>query len=119
MRIDYPRSNGLLSRERVMMTAGMDPEGGMTLSRVRSVAGLGGLVVLRYVPGEAPLAGLLPAAGLWRATDYPAPASRIRRRDYRDWDDYQKVLRGGFRRELRRRMRRLQERGDVEIGMAR
>jgi CelD/BcsL family acetyltransferase involved in cellulose biosynthesis len=79
---------------------------------------LGDLLLLPYVPGDSALSHQLHRAGLWRATDFPAPAFRIYRRDYPDWTHYRNALGAKDRRELNRCRRRLAEAGAIEIGIA-
>lgn len=87
--------------------------------RLRRKAGtLGDLLLLPYVPDDSVLSQSLHRAGLWRTTDFPAPAFHINRRDYRDWAHYRKALGAKDRRELKRCRRRLGEAGKVEIGLA-
>lgn len=75
------------------------------------------LAILPYVRDDMPLAGLLKHAGLWRVTDFPAPAPYVARRDYADWAAYQKTLSGSLRHKIRRVRRRLAEKGNVTIAI--
>jgi CelD/BcsL family acetyltransferase involved in cellulose biosynthesis len=89
------------------------------VQRLCKTAGvLGDLMLLPYVPDDTALATSLRQSGLWRTTDFPAPAFRIRRRDYQDWTHYLKTLGAKDRRELKRCRRRLAEAGTVELGPA-
>jgi CelD/BcsL family acetyltransferase involved in cellulose biosynthesis len=76
-----------------------------------AAAKLGDLVVLPNVRADAPLAEMLPSAGLWRAPDLAAPAPFVARRDYADWAAYQQTLNISLRRKMRRVRRRLAEKG--------
>lgn len=77
----------------------------------------GNVVILPYVREDAPLAKILGRAGLWRTTDFPAPAPYVARDDYADWAAYQKALSGSLRHKVRRVRRRLAEKGAVTIGI--
>lgn len=81
----------------------------------RAAARLGDLVFLPYVREDTALSQLLPRTGLWRTTDFPAPAVYAARADYADWAAYQKTLSGSLRHTIRRVRRRLGEKGKFTL----
>ena len=83
----------------------------------QAAARLGDLAVLPYVREDSAFASVVQGAGLWRTTDFPAPALSAPRRDYADWDAYQASLTASVRATLRRSRRRLAEKGDFVIAV--
>jgi CelD/BcsL family acetyltransferase involved in cellulose biosynthesis len=88
-----------------------------TLLLWQAAARCADLLVLPYVRENALLTPLLRRAGLWRFTDFPAPAPYTARADYADWAAYQKLLSSSLRHKLRRVRRRLSEKGNFTIAI--
>jgi CelD/BcsL family acetyltransferase involved in cellulose biosynthesis len=83
----------------------------------QAAARLGDLAILPYVREDSVFASVAQGAGLWRTTDFPAPALSAPRRDYADWAAYQASLSASVRATLRRARRRLAEKGAFVIGI--
>lgn len=83
----------------------------------QEAARLGDLAILPYVRTDSAFASIAQGAGLWRTTDFPAPALSAPRRDYADWTAYQASLTASVRATLRRARRRLGEKGAFAIAV--
>jgi CelD/BcsL family acetyltransferase involved in cellulose biosynthesis len=72
-------------------------------------------IVLKHVCSDTPLAEVLQTTRQYRIAEKSVPAPYVARADYADWAEYHATVSSQFRAQLRRRRRKLEQQGKVEL----
>jgi CelD/BcsL family acetyltransferase involved in cellulose biosynthesis len=72
-------------------------------------------IALKYVRSDSPLTQVLRAACQRRIAEKVVPVPYVARADYADWAEYHATVSAQFRAQLRRRRRKLEQRGEVAL----